>query len=201
MPNTTSKKTITSFHRSVSKQLLAQVFYVYQSNSHQNTSKVKTRGEVVASKRKIYKQKGTGRARHGALSAPIFVGGGVVHGPNGIQAKRKKLTAKMKKIALLGALSILQEKKLLDLFTPPTGKQVKTKQVLKALPKKLENQSVTLVQHQFSTSLLKAFNNLKHIKIIPANQLNAYHVLQAQHLLFTPSALKYIENKLKAYAK
>ena len=64
--------------------LLAQAIRVYGSNSHQKTSKVKTRGEVDGSTRKIYRQKGTGNARHGAKYAPIFVGGGIAHGPTGI---------------------------------------------------------------------------------------------------------------------
>lgn len=180
------------FKIKVSDSLLAQAVYVYQSNSHQDTSKVKTRGEIRASKRKIYKQKGTGRARHGALSAPIFVGGGIAHGPTGIRPNRKKLNLKMKRKALVGALSLLQKKKALSLFTPPTGKSIKTKQV-----KTISN--TTLVQYQAPQALLKAFSNLNSVKIIPADQLNAYHVLQSKKLLFTPKALEFIKDKLKSH--
>lgn len=183
------------FKIKVPESLLAQAIYVYQSNSHQDTSKVKTRGEIVASKRKIYKQKGTGRARHGALSAPIFVGGGIAHGPTGLRPKRKKLNSKMKNKALVGALSIHNKNKALGLFTPPTGKIIKTKDVIKKIP----SQPFTLVQHQASPAILKAFSNLKQVKIIPVDQLNAYHVLQARKLLFTPKALEFIKTKLNSY--
>ena len=83
--------------------LLAQAIKVYESRSHFGLSKTKTRGEVTASTRKIYRQKGTGRARHGALSAPIFVGGGKAHGPKGEKRELslpKKMRRKVLKIAL-----------------------------------------------------------------------------------------------------
>jgi large subunit ribosomal protein L4 len=187
------------FKVEISEDLLSQAIYVYQSNSHQNTSKVKTRGEIVASKRKIYKQKGTGRARHGALSAPIFVGGGITHGPTGVRPKRKKLNSKMKSKALVGALSLHQKDGRLALFKPPTGDLIKTKQIIKMIPKDLIGTSFALVQHQVSPALLKAFSNIKTVKIIPADQLNAYHVLQSKKLLFTPKALDFIKLKLKPF--
>lgn len=202
---TTNKRTTATtsafsvFKLKVSESLLAQAIYVYQSNSHQDTSKVKTRGEIRASKRKIYKQKGTGRARHGALSAPIFVGGGIVHGPTGVQPNRKKLNTKMKRKALVGALSLLQEKKALNLFKAPTGESIKTKQVINLIPKDLEDKPFTLVQHQASPALHKAFSNLNQIKIIPADQLNTYDVLKSQKILFTPEALEFLKTKLKSY--
>lgn len=196
---TTPNQDFAVFKIKVSDSLLVQAIYVYQSNSHQDTSKVKTRGEIRASKRKIHKQKGTGKARHGALSAPIFVGGGVAHGPTGVQPNRKKLNSKMKKKALVGALSILQEKNVLGLFKSPTGKSIKTKQVLDLVPKDLKDKPFTLVQHQASPVLRKAFANLRSIKIIPVNELNAYHVLKSQNMLFTPKALEFIKDKLKSY--
>ena len=203
---TTTNSDFAAFNVKVSEKLLAQTIYVYQSNSHQDTSKIKTRGEIRASKRKIYKQKGTGRARHGALSAPIFVGGGIAHGPTGIRPNRKKLTLKMRNKALVGSLSLLQKKQALGLFTPPSvipakarsldpreeTHTIKTKQVAAI-------SNTTLVQHQSPPALLKAFSNLQSVKIIPANQLNAYHVFQSKKLLFTPKALEFIKTKLKAY--
>lgn len=195
----TKKSIFSIFNLKVSDRLLSQAVYVYQSNSHQDTSKVKTRGEINASKRKIYKQKGTGRARHGALSAPIFVGGGVVHGPTGVQPKRKKLNLKMKRIALAGALSILQAKKSLGLYKPPTGTTIKTKQVIAPIPKRFQNKPLILVQYLDSSKFLKAVSNIKLVQTISANQLNAYHVLKSKNLLFTPKAFEFIKNKLKKY--
>src|SRR3989344_1873864 len=92
------------FGQEVNTKLLAQAMRVYMTNLKKFTASTKTRGEVRGSTAKIYRQKGTGRARHGAITAPIFVGGGIVFGP-----KPRKvvldLPKKMKKAALLAALS------------------------------------------------------------------------------------------------
>src|SRR3990167_6881084 len=97
-PKATKKEAIPllkSLEAKVNMKLLAQAIRVYEDRSHPGLSQVKTRGEVKISTRKIYKQKGTGYARHGAKSAPIFVGGGIAHGPKGI--KRKLALPKKKK--------------------------------------------------------------------------------------------------------
>ena len=197
--STTIDADFSIFKAKVSDSLLAQAVYVYQANSHQNTSRVKTRGEIRASKRKIYKQKGTGRARHGALSAPIFVGGSVAHGPTGVRRQRRKLNTKMKSKALLGALSILQKNKVLGLLKLPSTQSIKTKKVISLIPKTLKDQPFTLVQHQSSKAFLKALANIPSVRIIPADQLNAYQVLQAKHLLFTPKAFEVIKIRLQTY--
>ena len=106
-----------AFAVSVKPQLLAQAVRVYQFNRRQGTASTKTRGEVTGSTRKIYRQKGTGRARHGDIKAPIFVGGGIVGGPKpkdyslGINKKQKTkaffgaLTLKLKEKNILGKIS------------------------------------------------------------------------------------------------
>jgi len=86
---TTSLQDLSVFNLEVSPALLTQAIYVYQENTHIGTSKVKTRGEVDLTKKKVYKQKGTGNARHGSKSAPIYVGGGVVFGPRGFETFTK----------------------------------------------------------------------------------------------------------------
>src|SRR5688572_24665900 len=83
------------FAAKVSPALIAQAVRVYQDRQHQHTSKVKTRGEISLTTAKWFKQKGTGRARHGAKSAHIFVGGGVAHGPDGIRGASLTLPVKM----------------------------------------------------------------------------------------------------------
>lgn len=97
----------------VNLALLAQAIRVYENSQHFGLSKTLSRGEVTASKRKIYRQKGTGRARHGALSAPIFVGGGKAHGPKGVK-RALGMPKKMKKKALYISLTLkAKEGKLL----------------------------------------------------------------------------------------
>src|SRR3989344_8251049 len=115
------------FAVSVNKSLLTQAVRVYLVNQRQGNVKVKTRSEVIGSTRKIYRQKGPGKARHGAIKAPIFVGGGVAHGP-----KQKnynlKFNKKEKKIALFAALSEkLKEKKIFGLENKALTIEPKTK--------------------------------------------------------------------------
>jgi len=99
------------FSDKAADQLLAQAIRVYQANLRQGTSYTKTRSEVKRTKKKWYKQKGTGNARHGARTPNIFVGGGVSHGPRAIENWSLKLNRKSKLIALQQALT-LQKKNL-----------------------------------------------------------------------------------------
>ncbi|MEX1052738.1 MAG: 50S ribosomal protein L4, partial [Patescibacteria group bacterium] len=107
-----STKTVTLpqdiFGSKASDILLAKYVRVYLANKRSWSAVTKTRAEVTASTRKIYRQKGTGRARHGALTAPLFVGGGTTHGPKGI-GRKLKLNKKQIKQALFGALSKINQ--------------------------------------------------------------------------------------------
>ena len=137
--------------------LLAQAVRVYLVNQRQGNVSVKTRSEVVGSTRKIYRQKGTGKARHGAIKAPIFVGGGVAHGP-----KQKdynlKFSKKEKRIALFAALSEkLKEKKIIGLEDKALTIKPKTKIFVNFLEKlKLSDKNNLIV-------LLKMEKNNLHI--------------------------------------
>src|SRR3990167_11555632 len=93
------------FGGDVNKALLAQAIHIYRDRTHAGNSKVKTRGEINLTTAKWYKQKGTGRARHGSQSAPIFVGGGVAHGPR-TRDFSLSMPQKMRKAALISALSL-----------------------------------------------------------------------------------------------
>lgn len=161
--------------------LLAQAIRVYEDRVHKGTSKVKTRGEVRASTAKIWRQKGTGRARHGDIGAPIFVGGGVAHGPKGIKRVLvfpKKMRQRALKVALslkakegklvvadnLGTLRKTKEaKKLLDSIINGDLKGVSPSKVTVALAKENKNAKV-------------AFRNIKKIEVISYENLNAYTV-------------------------
>src|SRR3989339_1874998 len=121
---------------SANSTLLSQALRVYSSNSHQKTSKVKTRGEVVGSTRKIYRQKGTGNARHGAKYAPIFVGGGIAHGPKGVKPGNLVLPQKMRRAALASAILLkLEDGKVVGLtgVSQADGKTSTSASLLSAL--------------------------------------------------------------------
>jgi len=191
---TTSQPDLSVFNQEVSPALLAQAIYVYQENSHVGTSKVKTRGEIVASKRKIYKQKGTGGARHGAKSAPIFVGGGVVFGPRGLKLSPKGLSKKMKIKALLGALSLYNKEDRLSILDTSAIKDSSTKSAAKVLGE----DKLGLVHFQEDPKTLKAIGNLPNIVLLSANRLNVYKVVSSPKLVITAGAYAHLVERLKS---
>ncbi len=190
---TTSLPDLSVFNLEVSPSLLAQAIYVYQENSHVGMSKVKTRGEVEFTKKKVYKQKGTGNARHGAKSAPIYVGGGVVFGPRGLKLANKSLNKKMKIKALLGALSLYKKEDRLSLLDTSFIKDNSSKSALKALG----TDKLGLVHFREDPKTLKAIGNLDNITLLSANRLNVYKVVQSPKLVITPSAYAHLVERLK----
>lgn len=193
-----SSTKISVFKTEVPQELISQAIHVYQANSHRTPSKVKTRGEIKASTRKIWKQKGTGRARHGALSAPIFVGGGIAHGPKGVLANPKSLTKKMKTLSLAGILSLYQKENRLALVKLPTSKtNLKTKDAIKIFPAEALKKSFTLVYTKLSPEQLRGFRNINNLSLILVSQLNTFKVAQSNNIFFTPEALDELTAKLK----
>ena len=171
--------------------LLAQAIRVYEGRSHQGLSKIKTRGEVVASKRKIYRQKGTGRARHGALSAPIFVGGGKAHGPKGVKRKLE-LPKKMRRKAVGIALGLKVKNGDL-LVIDGLSSLKKTKEAQKLIDKILKNMKkkgrVSFVLSEKSFSAVRAIRNLPNAEAVSFHNLNAYQVFHGGVLLLDKEIL------------
>lgn len=193
---TKSLQDLSVFNVEVSPALIAQAIYVYQENTHKGMSKVKTRGEINLTHKKAYKQKGTGNARHGAKSAPIFVGGGVVFGPRGLKLRSKSLNKKMKLKALLGALSIYKKEDRLSLLDPSEIK-ASSKSALKSLGA----DRLGLVHFQENPITLKAVGNLKNVVLLSANRLNVYKVVQSPKLMITPNAYSHLVERLKEVLK
>ncbi len=187
------------FGAPVNKQLLSQAVRVYLSNARQGTSKTKTRSEVNRTKKKVYKQKGTGGARHGAKSAPIFVGGGVTHGPRGNQNWSLSLPQALKKLALVSALSWQNEiiQVMDDLET-----EVKTNKMAKMIAAAApEARSITVVIPADKTEIRQACRNIANVTIIPAAQLTALDVIRANAIIMTSAAVKMLEEKLDKQVK
>jgi large subunit ribosomal protein L4 len=183
--------------------LLAQAIRVYENRSHKGLSKTKTRGEISASTRKIYRQKGTGRARHGAVSAPIFVGGGKAHGPDG-RKRKLMLPKKMAKRALSTAFLLKQkENRLVSVDGLSSIK--KTREVGKLLKKIFDdlkivskNPKVTFVlsDNNMSTSLY--VRNIKNTNILPFRNLNAYEIYNTSLVILDKEAIVVGGNREKA---
>lgn len=175
--------------------LLAQAIRVYEHKLHTGLSKTKTRSEVVASKIKIWRQKGTGRARHGAVSAPIFVGGGKAHGP---KALKRKLTLpkKMRQKALSLALSLLaKDKRIAGINNVSTLK--KTKEANTLIDKIIKNEAkdkkinkVLIALSEKGKESERAFRNLKNVKVAFYKNLNAYSVYFSDFLILDTDVFK-----------
>jgi len=182
--------------------LLAQAVRVYLSNQRQSPAKTKTRSEIRFSTKKIWKQKGTGRARHGAKSAPQFVKGGVAHGPTGEQNYSLSINKKMKKLALKSALTFKAKEKQLIVIEDLEKMTGKTKDLAKFLDKihtelKLKNNiNYSLILSEKGKQLIKIGRNIPNVNFFDANKLTAYVLLKGCVLL-SKDSLKILEVNLK----
>jgi len=167
--------------------LLAQAVRVYEERSHIGFAKTKTRTEVNRTTKKIYKQKGTGGARHGARSAPIYVGGGTAHGPKPIR-RVLTLPKKMTKLALFQALSLKLSKKEV-LVVSGIDKLAKTndaRDFLKKISKVegIKSKKFTFILSEKNISVKRYLKNLEGIKIDIYRDLNVFNVLFGGTLVF-----------------
>lgn len=175
------------FGQKVNKALLAQAVRVYITNQSAHFGSTKTRGQVRGSTAKIFRQKGTGRARHGSIRAPIFVGGGIVFGPKPRKVNLS-LPKKMKKKALIYALSAkMYDKEIVGVtgLEKATGKTKEFKKLMEKLGK-----SALIVTDGKLEMIVRGARNIPGVSVLPVNQLNAYEVLKYKMLLITKDALE-----------
>ncbi len=190
----------TIFAAPVNQSLLAQAVHVYRSNARQGTAKTKTRSEINRSHKKWFKQKGTGNARHGARNANIFVGGGVAFGPTGEQNYKVKLTTKMKRQALISALSWLAPQTLVcDSLNDLDGKTKSAAALLKAQLASAD-QRVLIVVDKVTPIMRRSLNNLAQVLTVSASRLNTLQVLHADTVIFTSQALAELDKRLTVKA-
>ena len=174
----------------VSARLMAQAVRVFLANQRQSGAKVKTRGEVARSTRKIYRQKGTGRARHGSKGAPIFVGGGVAHGPTGEQNYRLAMSKKMRKAALRSALTSKLKKKEIWVVTELDKVRGKTKEIEGLLASLKITGKVSLVLPKKWEKVERAARNIRGVRLLLVKQLNTYAVLNGGKLIWAKESLE-----------
>ena len=174
---------------------ISQYERVYLANQRHVSTAVKTRGEVKGSTKKIYRQKGTGRARHGDRKAPIFVGGGIAHGPKKRGYKRM-MNKKQKKQILFQALSFqFSQNNIFALSNEFINLEAKTKKFALFLEKaNLINEKILLVlDFKKDKNLYRAGKNLANVVISQPEMINPYLVLQADKLLFISHSLEKLE--------
>ena len=194
------------FSAKENKKLIAQAVRVFLANQRQGGAKTKKRGEVRGSTKKIWKQKGTGRARHGDIRAPIFVGGGVAHGPTGEENFSLKMPKKMKKKALFAVLTKKLKNKELMIVSGLDKIKPKTKELINVMKNlKLSIGKNIIVLPKIWDNVIKAGRNIANLSLMQARQLNVYKVVKANNLVLTEESIDVLKevflNKKKVSRK
>ena len=179
-----------------SKNLIKSIVDWQLNNSKPRTAKTKQRSDVKGSTAKIYAQKGTGGARHSSRKAPIFVGGGVAHGPKGAVYKVKKINKKIRKLGLLHLLS--QKNKVNSLFVVEDFKKeiTKTKLFNKFLEKNKLKNSLIISDESSKSKIIKSARNIPNLKIIKQEGTNVYDLLKYKNVIFTITSIKSLQDRL-----
>ena len=176
-------------------QVMFDAVQVYQANMRQATAKTKTRAEVRGGGKKPWRQKGTGRARAGSSRSPIWVGGGTVFGPDGRQNYKLAMNKKAHALALKSALSIKASEKNIVVVDELTTS--KTKEFIKVLENlKIEGKTLVVLSED-NDELVRSARNVPGVKVVLANNVCVYDLLNTNKLLCTVDAVKAIEGGLK----
>ncbi|HDQ71548.1 MAG TPA: 50S ribosomal protein L4 [Chloroflexi bacterium] len=188
------------FESSINVPLMHQAFVRQMANSRQGTHKAKSRGEVNRTKSKWYRQKGTGRARHGSRNANLFVGGGVAHGPTP-RNYVKRMPRKMRHAAIRSALSVKALDEQIVVLDALEMAAPKTKEIASmlgglGLDVNKGKTQVLILLPEGSDMVEKSARNLPSVKTLRANYLNIRDLLQCDHVLMPISALEVIEEML-----
>ena len=175
------------------KNLIQSIIDWQLNHFKPRTAKTKQRNEVKGSTAKIYAQKGTGGARHSSRKAPLFVGGGVAHGPKGSVYKIKKVNKKIRKLGLLHLLS--QKSKANSLFVVEDFKKeiTKTKLFNKFLEKNKIKNSLIISDNDSKLKIIKSARNIPNLKIIKQEGTNVYDLLKYKNVIFTTTSIKSLQ--------
>ena len=180
----------------VNHKLIKQVIDWQLNHAKPRTAKTKQRNEIKGSTKKIVAQKGSGGARHSSRKAPIFVGGGVAHGPKGDNYKIKKINKKNKKIALKKKIKKKNNDKQLYILADIKKEIKKTKDFNNFLNKNKISEVVIISDHETHKNIYKSARNIKNLKIISEQGTNIFDLFKYKNVIFTSSSIKKIENRI-----
>ena len=184
------------FAAKINDQLVSNVLYKTNANYKGRQAKTKQRNEIKGSTSKIYSQKGTGNARHSSKKAPIFVGGGVAHGPKGqLSYKTRKLNKSEKKLSIASLITKKTQDNNLIIFNDFENKLDKTKQFNLILTKFNALNSLIVLDSKSKENVDKSARNIPNIKVTDVNHFSAYDLAKFKKLIFTESSVKQLEKK------
>ena len=178
------------------KSIIHSMIYWQQNHLKPRTAKTKQRGEIKGSTAKIYAQKGTGGARHSSRKAPIFVGGGVAHGPKGAVYKIKKINKKVRKLGLFHILSEKNKNKSLFVVGDFKNEIKKTKIFNEFLEKNNLKNSLLITDKESRSKIFKPARNIPNLKIIDQEGTNVYDIMKYKNVIFTTSSIKNFQERL-----
>ncbi len=184
------------FSAKVNPKLVNSVLYKTNANYKGRHAKTKQQNEVSGPTSKIYAQKGTGGARHASRKAPIFVGGGIAHGPKGeLSYKKRKLNKNEKKLSVASLITEKNNNKDLLIFSDFNNEIKKTKQ-MHSIIKKFEMTSSLLVLDKNSKEKIeKSARNIPNLKITDVNHFSAFDIVKFKKVVFTESSIKELEKR------
>ncbi len=180
----------------INNKLVSNVLYKTNANYKGRKAKTKQKNEITGSTSKIYAQKGTGNARHASKKAPIFVGGGVAHGPKGeSNYKKRKLNKSEKKLSI--ASLITKKNKLKDLLVlEDFQSQInKTKEMNNILIKFEAINSIIIADKKSKDNIYKAVRNIPNVKITDVNHFSTYDLAKFKKIIFTETSIKELEKR------
>ena len=180
----------------INKDLISQVLYKSNANFKGRKAKTKQKNEITGSTSKIYAQKGTGNARHASRKAPIFVGGGVAHGPKGeSNYKFRKLNKSEKKLSVTSLITEKNKDNNL-IVTDDFEKEIKkTKEMFSILNSLNANNSLLLLDKSSKNNIIRSSRNIPNIKVTDINHFSSYDITKYKKLLLTLSSIKELEKK------
>jgi len=180
----------------INKKLVEAVLYKTNSNYKGRKAKTKQKNEIIGSTSKIYAQKGTGGARHASRKAPLFVGGGVAHGPKGESSyKKRKLNKSEKKLSIASLISEKNKYNNLLIFDDFENKIKKTKEMNKFLKKYEAINSLVVLDKTSKENILRSAKNIPNVKITDVNHFSAFDIAKYKKLIFTESSIKELEKR------
>ena len=184
------------FSAKINKKLVNTVLYKTNANYKGRHAKTKQQNEVSGPTWKIYAQKGTGNARHASRKAPIFVGGGVAHGPKGeLSYKKRKLNKSEKKQSIAFLISDKIKTNNLLVFSDFNSEIKKTKEMNTILKKFEISNSIMILDKTSKDKVEKSIRNIPNIKVTDINHFSAFDIVKFKKVVFTESAIKELEKK------
>ena len=184
------------FSKKINKQLISNVLYKVNANYKGRKAKTKQKNEIIGSTSKIYAQKGTGNARHASRKAPIFVGGGVAHGPKGSNNyKFRKINKSEKKLSISSMLTEKKNENNLIIFNDFSVEIKKTKEMYLLLKKNDALNSLLIFDKASMNKIYKSIRNIKNTKITDINHFSIIDILKYKKIIFTESSIKELEKR------